>query len=129
MDYFLLPNYIININNVQAGLINHICLSFCSTLILIMPVVEQELYDRYVFAIQTGQWGPYEALTPTEKFCIWLCRLLGGGALWVSNCLLVWSILTSVMVVVCLINHFVFQPPRCICTGNRIGGYCRLKVF
>ena len=92
-----------------------------------MPVVEQQLYDQYVFAIQTGEWGPYEALTPTEKMCVWFCRL--WGALWVSNCLLVWLILTLVMVVVCLIKCFVFQPPRCIHTSNWIGGYCRLKVF
>ena len=46
-----------------------------------------------------------------------------GGSLWVSNCLLVWSILTSVMVAVCLINRFVFQPQGCIHTGYWLGGY------
>ena len=93
-----------------------------------MLVVEQLLYDRYVFAVEMGEWGPYEALTPTKKMCIWLHRLW-GGALWVSNCLLVWSILTLMKVVVCLINRFVFQPPRCLRTCCQIGGYCRLKVF
>ena len=48
------------------------------------------LYDRYVFAVETGEWGSYEALTPTKKMVIWLRQL--QGALWVSNCLLVWSI-------------------------------------
>ena len=35
----------------------------------------------------------------------------------------------SIMVAVCLIKCFVFQPPRCIHTSDWIGGYCRLKVF
>ena len=52
-----------------------------------------------------------------------------GGGLWVSNCLLVWSILTLVMVAVCLINRFVFQSRGRICTGSGLGGYCRLKVI
>ena len=43
-----------------------------------MTVVEQELYDQYVFAVEMGEWGPYEALTPTEKLVIWYCRLWGG---------------------------------------------------
>ena len=44
-----------------------------------MPVIEQLFYDRYVFAVEMGEWGPYDALTPTEKMCVWLCRLWGGG--------------------------------------------------
>ena len=40
------------------------------------------LYGRYQFGPQTGEWGPYEALTPTEKLTVWL-----RGALWVSKCL------------------------------------------
>ena len=52
---------------------------------------EEELFGRYRFAVETGEWGPYEALTPTHKLTIWLRRLWGGG-MWVSNCLLVWSI-------------------------------------
>ena len=51
-----------------------------------------------------------------------------GGALWVSNCLLVWSILTLVVVAVCFINHFVFQPRGHIRAGFGLGGYSRLKV-
>ena len=67
------------VKNTQAGLINHISLSFCSTLILIMPVIEQQLYDRYIFAVEMGEWGPYEALTPIEKLCIWFHMLWGGA--------------------------------------------------
>ena len=48
-------------------------------LIHITPVVEQGLYDQYIFGVETGQWGPYKALTPTEKYVIWLRRLWGGG--------------------------------------------------
>ena len=65
-------------------MINHICFSICSTYILISPAVEQMLYGRYLFGLQTGEWGPYEALTPTEKIVVWL-RRLWGGALWVSK--------------------------------------------
>ena len=67
--------------------------SICSTYILITPAVEQMLYGRYLFGQQTGEWVPYEALTPTEKMTVWLRRLRGeGGALWVSKCHMVWSI-------------------------------------
>ena len=64
-----------------------------------------------------------------QKKCVCGSAGSGGGGLWVSNCLLVWSILTSVMVMVCLINRFVFQPRGCIPTSHQICGYCRLKVF
>ena len=40
--------------------------------ILILQAVEQTLYGLYVFGQETGEWGPYEALTPTEKMVIWL---------------------------------------------------------
>ena len=73
--------------------------------------MEQTLYDWYVFVVKTGEWGPYEALTPTEKMVIWL-RWLWGGGLWVSNGLMVWSIFDLGGGVVCLINLFVFQPRR-----------------
>ena len=43
-----------------------------------MPAIEQMLYGQYVFGIEMGEWGPYKALTPTEKFCVWL-RWLSGG--------------------------------------------------
>ena len=51
-----------------------------------------------------------------------------GGALWVSNCLLVCSILTLVVVVVVvyLINHFVFQPQGHIRPSFKLGGYRRV---
>ena len=45
--------------------------------ILIMPIVEQILYDQYVFTVEMGEWGLYEALTPTEKMAIWLQWLWG----------------------------------------------------
>ena len=88
-----------------------------------MPVVEQWLHDRYVFAVQMGEWGLYEALTPTEKMC--LAKAAPGGAMWVSNGLMVWSILTLV-VVVCRLTILFFQPQRRIHTNFTIGGYCRL---
>ena len=54
--------------------------------ILITPAIEQMLHGQYLFGQQTGEWGPYDALTPTKKMMVWLCRLR-GGAMWVSNCL------------------------------------------
>ena len=72
--------FFFDVNNVQAGLINHICFfSICSMYILITPAVEQMLYGRYLFWQQMGELGPYEALTPTKKMMIWLRRLWGGG--------------------------------------------------
>ena len=38
------------------------------------------LFGWYRFAVETGEWGPYEALNPTQKFTIWLRHLWGGGA-------------------------------------------------
>ena len=46
--------------------------------ILILPAMEQMLYGWYLFGQQMGEWGPYEALTPTEKLMVWLCRFQGG---------------------------------------------------
>ena len=89
-----------------------------------MPVIEQMLYEWYIFMVQTGEWGPYEALTPTKKIAVWL-RWLRGIAVWVSNGLIVWSILTLV-VVVCRLTILFFQPQRHICPHSTIGGYCRL---
>ena len=43
-----------------------------------MLAIEQMLYGQYIFSIEMGEWGPYEALTPTEKFCVWLGWLWGG---------------------------------------------------
>ena len=98
-------------------------------MVWVSPAEEEELFSRYRFAVEMGEWGPYEALTPTQKLTIWLRQLRGGGAMWVSNCLLVWSILTYVMVKVCLIKRFAFQPTRRICTSDLLlGGYCRVKV-
>ena len=67
------------LNDVQAGLINHICFYLFSTLIWISPAEEEELFGWYRFAVEMGEWGPYEALTPTQKFAIWLRWLWGGG--------------------------------------------------
>ena len=38
---------------------------------------EQLLFEVYLNAFETDQWGAYDALTLTEKFCIWLWRLGG----------------------------------------------------
>ena len=50
----------------------------CSTLIHFEPVIEQQLYDRYLFAVNMGEWGLYDALTPTEKMCVFLRQLRGA---------------------------------------------------
>ena len=47
-------------------------------LIWISLAEEEELFGRYRFAVETGEWGPYEALTPTQKYVIWLRHLWGG---------------------------------------------------
>ena len=84
--------------------------SICSTYILITPAIEQMLYGWYLFGVQTGEWGHYEALTPTEKLMIWLRRLRGGlVGEWMSFGVVY---LTSVMVVVFFDNRFVFSAPR-----------------
>ena len=76
---FLLSNFNFNRQESQVGPINHISLSFAVHIyILITPVVEQMLYDWYVFAVEMEEWGPYEALTPTEKMAIWLRQLRGA---------------------------------------------------
>ena len=54
-----------------------------STLVWFLPAEEELLFSQYQFAVEMGEWGPYKALTPTQKFAIWLRRL--GGAMWVSN--------------------------------------------
>ena len=68
---FALKIELFNRNKVQAGLINHICLSF-STMIWISLAEEEELFSQYRCAVETGEWGPYEALTPTQKLTIGL---------------------------------------------------------
>ena len=45
--------------------------------------------------------------------------------MWVSNGLLVWSILTLVVVVASSITVLFFQAQRHICAMS-VGGYCRL---
>ena len=45
--------------------------------------------------------------------------------MWVSNGLLVWSVLTLVMVAVCGLTVLVFQAQRHIYPVH-LGGYCRL---
>ena len=90
------------------GPFNHICFYLCSTLIHFRPVIEQQLYDQYLFAVNMGEWGLYDALTPTEKnVCV--PKAAPGGTMWVSNGLMVWSILTLV-VVVCRLTILFFSP-------------------
>ena len=43
-----------------------------------MSVVEQLLYNWYIFTVQMGEWGLYEALTPTKKMVVWLRQLWGA---------------------------------------------------
>ena len=80
-----------------------------STLIHFTRDQERELFERYLFARQMGEWGVYDSLSPTQKLVIFLWRLRGGG-MWVSNDLLVWSILTLVVVVACSITVLFFRP-------------------
>ena len=47
-------------------------------MIWISPAEEEELFSRYRFAVETGELGPYKALTPTQKLTIWLRWLRGG---------------------------------------------------
>ena len=56
-----------------------------------MPLQEQELYCIYLHTVVLDEWGPYNALTPTQKLCIFF-QAFEGGDVWVSNGLLVWSI-------------------------------------
>ena len=74
------------------------------------PAIEHMLYGRYVFGVETGESGPYKALTPTQKICVWLRWL--WGALCVSNCLLVWSIFDLSDGGGVLYDCFVFSAPK-----------------
>ena len=69
---FTLKIEFLNGNDVQAGLINHICLSFFSMLMWISPAEDETLFGWYHFTVEMGEWGPYEALTPTEKYVVWI---------------------------------------------------------
>ena len=63
-----------------------------------------------------GSGGPMRPSLPQKK---WLFGSGGsGGGLWVSNGLMVWSIFDLGGGVVCLINLFVFQPRRHLCTSS-----------
>ena len=67
------------------GQINHILIF--STPIHFTLLEEEYLYSRYHLGVETGEWGLYDALTPTKKFCVILTA--PGRAVWVSNCLVV----------------------------------------
>ena len=62
-----------------------------------------------LFTHETGEWEPYQSLSPTEKYAIWLRWCQGG--VWVSTCIiLVWSFVTLALVVVaCSVAIFVFS--------------------
>ena len=61
---------------------------------------------------------------PHPKICH-LPQEIEGGGVWVSNGLLVWSILTLVVVVACSITVLIIQAQRHLRTVF-IGGYCNL---
>ena len=89
-----------------------------------MLAIEQMLYGRYPFGQQMGEWGPYEALIPTEKMRVWLCRLQGGLVGVVIWCGL-FDLSDGGGV---FDNHFVLSAQWHIHTGSVLGGYCRVKV-
>ena len=79
-----------------------------STLIHFTQEEEERLFQVLLKARESREWGAYKALTPTEKYCIWLQSLRG---VWVSTVHLVWSVLTLVLVVVaCSTVVLVFRP-------------------
>ena len=47
-------------------------------LILITPVVEQGLYDRYVFSVETREWGALRGPHSHGKICHMAEEVLGG---------------------------------------------------
>ena len=90
---------------------------FFSTLIFYGLVEEQQLFDRYLFAVAMGELGVYDSLSPTEK-TLCLPQVPLGGAVWVSNGLIVWSVLTLV-VVVCRLTVLFFSPEGILCPAFR----------
>ena len=100
-----------------------------STLIYFSPGEGEILYQIYLKATKMGEWG----LTTREKMVpgnshshtevLHFLPAVEGGGMWVSNGLLVWSILT--LVVACRITVLVFEARRHICAMS-VGGYCRL---
>ena len=46
-------------------------------LIYFSPSEEQTLYQVYLEVREMGEWGPYDALTLTQKYYIFLRRLRG----------------------------------------------------
>ena len=38
---------------------------------------EKALFLLYIQACKSGEWGAYDALTPTQKFCIFLRWCMG----------------------------------------------------
>ena len=60
--------------------------------VLFIQFEEERLYSLYLQAPESGEWGPYDTLTPTQKLCV--VKEVLEGAVWVSNGLfLVWSVL------------------------------------
>ena len=39
---------------------------------------EEALYQTLLFAQETGEWGPYNQLSPTEKYVVWVQTCRGG---------------------------------------------------
>ena len=81
-----------------------------STLIHFAHDKEQWLFELYLFACESGEWGVYDPSPPPKISHI--PQEAEGGGMWVSNGLLVWSILTLVVVVACSITVLVFQAQR-----------------
>ena len=124
LSQFSLSNYNLMVKNTQVGLINHICLSFYTYIHFSREEEEEDLFRLFLQARESGEWGAYDALTPTQKLCVFLHRCRGGCCVGKYYSFWCGLILTKVMVA-CRLTIFVFQPPRHLCTMS-LGGYCRL---
>ena len=114
---------IFNGNNIQAGLINHICLSFAVHTFILHRRRRRSPSSSIFKPTRVGSGG---CMTPSPPLKSFVYSSDGaGGAVWVSIVLMVLSILTMVMVA-CRFNRLVFQPPRHLCAMS-VGGYCRLS--
>ena len=96
IDHFK-PNFTLKItffngNNAQAGLVNHICLSFQYSYPNITGCRAAALRLVHIWHTDQGVGALQGPLFHGE--ILHLAEAVPRGGLWVSNCLLVWSILT-----------------------------------
>ena len=69
LDQFLLSNSKFHWCKSQAGPFNHICFVFLfSTLIHFTRDEEQALFERYLFARESGEWGSMMPSPPLKNW-------------------------------------------------------------